>query len=198
MPDWASARAREPGRLHPVELCRAVQGFIDAHPEATLVCDGGEIGQWPQALVNTERRLINGVAGTIGVSLPFALAAKSCRPDHPVLAVMGDGTFGFHMAELDTALRHNLPVIVVIGNDARWNAEYQIQLRSYGAERAKHCDLLPARYDQVAEALGGFGALVRSEKELVDALGDAHESGKPAVINVMIESVPAPVVRRPS
>ena len=198
MPDWASARAREPGRLHPVELCRAVQGFMDEHPDATLVCDGGEIGQWPQALVRTERRLINGVAGTIGVSLPFAMAAKSHRPEHPVVAVMGDGTFGFHMAELDTALRHGLPVIVVIGNDARWNAEYQIQLRSYGPERAKHCDLLPARYDQVAEALGGFGALVCSEEDLAHALRRAYASGKPAVINVMIESVPAPVVRRPS
>jgi acetolactate synthase-1/2/3 large subunit len=198
MAEWSSARATEPSRLHPVELCRAVQDFIERRPETTLVCDGGEIGQWPQALVRTDRRLINGVAGTIGVSLPFALAAKAHRPDHPVLAVMGDGTFGFHMAELDTALRHDLPVIVVIGNDARWNAEYQIQLRSYGPERAKHCDLLPTRYDQLAQALGGFGALVQSEHELADALREAHASRRPAVINVMMESVPAPVVRRPS
>ena len=149
-----------PDRVHPVEMCKAIGEFLERHPGATFVSDGGEIGQWAQALVKTDRRIINGVAGTIGVSLPFAIAAQLARPDHPVIAVMGDGTFGFHMAEFDTAVRYDLPIIVVVGNDARWNAEYQIQLRQYGAERAKNCDLLPSRYDRVAEALGGFGALV--------------------------------------
>jgi len=195
-PQWKSARAKDTGRLHPVEMCRAIGGFIDRHRGATFVSDGGEIGQWAQALVKTDRRIINGAAGTIGVSLPFAIAAKLAHPDHPVVAVMGDGTFGFHMAEFDTAVRYDLPVIVVIGNDARWNAEYQIQLRQYGAERAKNCDLLPSRYDRVAEALGGFGALVSTAADLPDALDRAYLSRKPACINVMIESVAAPIIRR--
>jgi acetolactate synthase-1/2/3 large subunit len=195
-PQWKSVRAKEPGRVHPVEMCRAIGGFIDEHPGATFVSDGGEIGQWAQALVKTDRRIINGVAGTIGVSLPFAIAAKLAHPDHPVVAVMGDGTFGFHMAEFDTAVRYDLPVIVVVGNDARWNAEYQIQLRQYGAERAKNCDLLPSRYDRVAEALGGFGALVSTAADLPDALDRAYLSRKPACINVMIKSQAAPVIRR--
>ena len=196
MPAWKSARASEPDRVHPVALCEAIDRFFAKHRGATLVCDGGEIGQWPQALVETDRRIINGVAGTIGVSLPFAIAAKLARPEHPVVAVMGDGTFGFHMAEFDTAVRYDIPVIAVVGNDARWNAEYQIQLRQYGAERAKNCELLPARYDLVVEALGGFGILVSSAADLPAALDQAHASGKPACINVMIESVPAPVIRR--
>lgn len=195
-PQWESARAKTPDRVHPAEMCRAIGSFIERQPGATFVSDGGEIGQWAQALVKTERRIINGVAGTIGVSLPFAIAAQLARPDHPVVAVMGDGTFGFHMAELDTAVRYDLPVIVVVGNDARWNAEYQIQLRQYGAERAKNCDLLPARYDRVAEALGGFGALVSTAADLSDALDRAYLSRKPSCINVMIESVAAPVIRR--
>jgi acetolactate synthase-1/2/3 large subunit len=177
-------------------MCRAIGSFVDNHRGATFVSDGGEIGQWAQALVKTDRRIINGVAGTIGVSLPFAIAAQLARPDHPVVAVMGDGTFGFHMAEFDTAVRYDLPVIVVVGNDARWNAEYQIQLRQYGAERAKNCDLLPARYDRVAEALGGFGALVSTAADLPDALDRAYLSRRPACINVMIESVAAPIIRR--
>ncbi|MFD0938588.1 thiamine pyrophosphate-dependent enzyme, partial [Methylobacterium trifolii] len=164
-PEWETARGPE-GRVHPIELCRAVDRFLAGHPGATLVCDGGEIGQWPQALIRAERRLINGVSGTIGASLPFAIAAKALNPGAPVVAILGDGTFGFHMAEFDTALRYDLPIIAVVGNDARWNAEYQIQLRSYGAERARHCDLLPSRYDRVAEALGGFGALVTSADAL--------------------------------
>jgi acetolactate synthase-1/2/3 large subunit len=195
-PQWKSVRAKSLDRVHPVEMCRAIGNFIERHPGATFVSDGGEIGQWAQALVKTDRRMINGVAGTIGVSLPFAIAAQLARPDHPVVAVMGDGTFGFHMAEFDTAVRYDLPVIVVVGNDARWNAEYQIQLRQYGAERAKNCDLLPSRYDRVVEALGGFGALVSTAADLPDALDRAYLSGKPACINVMIESVAAPIIRR--
>jgi thiamine pyrophosphate-dependent acetolactate synthase large subunit-like protein len=194
-PQWKSARATGPDRLHPVEMCRTIGDFVQKYPGATFVSDGGEIGQWAQALVKTGRRLINGIAGTIGVSLPFAMAAKLASPGEPVVAVMGDGTFGFHMAEFDTAVRNDLPVIVVVGNDARWNAEYQIQLRQYGAERAKNCDLLPSRYDRVVEALGGFGALASSSAELTDALEHAYRSGKPACINVMIESVAAPVIR---
>lgn len=196
-PAWADL-AGGPGRLHPVALCRGVDAFLARHPEATLVCDGGEIGQWPQALVRAGRRLVNGVSGTIGAAIPFAIAAQMERPGAPVVAVLGDGTFGFHMAEFDTALRYGAPIIAVVGNDARWNAEHQIQLRSYGPERARHCDLLPTRYDAVVEALGGFGALVTEPRDLGSALEAARASGKPACINVMIESVPAPAIRRPA
>jgi acetolactate synthase-1/2/3 large subunit len=194
--EWTSVRAAASDRVHPIEMCKAISNFVEQHQGATFVSDGGEIGQWAQALVKTDRRIINGVAGTIGVSLPFAIAAQLARPDHPVVAVMGDGTFGFHMAEFDTAVRYDLPVIVVVGNDARWNAEYQIQLRQYGAERAKNCDLLPSRYDRVVEALGGFGALVSTAADLPDALNRAYLSRRPACINVMIESVAAPIIRR--
>ncbi len=194
---WAELRGGE-GRLHPVELCRAVDAFLADHPEGTLICDGGEIGQWPQALVRSGRRLINGVSGTIGASIPFAMAAALERPGAPVLAVLGDGTFGFHMAEFDTAVRHRIPFVAVVGNDARWNAEHQIQLRSYGPERTHHCDLLPTRYDEVVRALGGFGALVTEASALPAALAAAHASGLPACVNVMIESVPAPAIRRPA
>jgi acetolactate synthase I/II/III large subunit len=190
-PSWRLATG-SPGHLHPAELSRVVAEFIEGHPKSTLVCDGGEIGQWPQAIIKTDRRLINGVSGTIGASIPFAIAAKAFNPIAPVIAVLGDGTFGFHMAEFDTALRCGFPIIAVVGNDARWNAEYQIQLRSFGAERARYCDLLPTRYDQVVSALGGFGALATSIDELRSALQSAHASGKPACINVMIDGVAAP------
>ncbi len=195
-PQWASLRSSDAAHLHPVEMCRTIGAFLAAHPHATYVCDGGEIGQWAQALVHPQRRLINGVAGTIGVSLPFAIAAQLAHPQQPVVAVMGDGTFGFHMAEFDTAVRYGIPLIAVVGNDARWNAEYQIQLRQYGAERARNCELLPSHYERVAEALGGFGACVSTAEGLRTALEQAHRSGKPACINVMMESVAAPIIRR--
>jgi acetolactate synthase-1/2/3 large subunit len=142
------------------------------------------------------RRIINGPAGSIGASIPFAVAARAADPLAPVIAVMGDGTFGFHMAEFDTAVRCNLPFVAVVGNDQAWNAEHQIQLRDYGADRAHGCDLLPTRYDLAAAALGGHGELVTRAADLPGAIERALASGKPACVNVMIERVPAPIVRR--
>ena len=109
---------------------------------------------------------------------------------------MGDGTFGFHSAEFDTAVRHKLPFVLIVGNDARWNAEYQIQLKSYGAARLHACELLPARYDQVAIAFGGHGELVTQAEQLMPAVARAIAAGLPACVNVMIEGVPAPLVKR--
>ena len=85
----------------------------------------------------------------------------------------------------------------MVGNDARWNAEHQIQLRDYGADRAHGCSLAPAtRYDLVAAALGGHGEFVQDAAELPAALERAFASGRPACVNVLIEGQPAPVVRR--
>lgn len=197
-PAWKTLAAKEPGKLHPAELCRGIAPLLAAHQNAILVCDGGEVGQWPQAMLAPSRRIINGPAGSIGASIPFAIAARAADPQAPVIAVMGDGTFGFHMAEFDTAVRCNLPFVAVVGNDATWNAEHQIQLREYGPNRIHGCELLPSRYDLVVQALGGHGELVTSAADLPAALERALVSGKPACVNVMIERVPAPVIRRPS
>jgi acetolactate synthase-1/2/3 large subunit len=186
-PEWKSID----GALHAVVVCRAVQKLLEA-PDAVLVSDGGEFGQWAQACLSAPRRVINGPAGSIGSALPFAAAAKLAFPEAPVVAMLGDGTFGFHMSEIDTAVRYGLNYVAVIGNDACWNAEYQIALKSYGAERAKNLDLLPTRYGAAAAALGAHGEDVVEEKGLVSALTRAARSGKPAVVNVLIERQPAP------
>lgn len=179
------------GRNHPAAVCREVQALLDS-PDAVLVSDGGEFGQWAQACLAAPHRIINGPAGSIGSALPFAAAAKLAFPRSRVVAMLGDGTFGFHMSEIDTAVRHGLEYIAVVGNDATWNAEYQIQLRAYGAERARGCELLPTRYGAVAAAMGAHGEDVVSFTELKPALARAAAAGKPACVNVMIERVPAP------
>ena len=191
---WGSLASTTEGALHPAEVGRAVQGQIDRADEAVLVADGGEFGQWAQACVSAPTRLINGPAGAIGSALPFAIAAKLARPRATVIAMLGDGTFGFHMAEYDTAVRARLPFVGVVGNDQCWNAEHQIQLRAYGAARAHGCELLPTRYDQVAAALGGRGEQVTRATELEPALERAAASGQPACVNVMIERRAAPAV----
>jgi acetolactate synthase I/II/III large subunit len=190
--DTASDRPAEPGRLHPVELCAPLQPVLDSHPQSVLVCDGGEFGQWAQACLHAPRRVINGPAGAIGSALPMALAGRLAEPGAPVIALMGDGTAGFHLAEFDTAVRYGLPLVAVIGNDARWNAEYQIQLKAYGRERTIGCELLPSRYDQVCVALGGHGEFVESPDQMAPALRRALASGRPACINVALQGVAAP------
>lgn len=193
---WLSATSSIADRLHPVQALRPLQALLDSHPDSVFISDGGEIGQWAQACLNAPHRVINGVAGAIGAALPFALGARVAVPDAPIIAVMGDGTFGFHTAEMDTAVRYGLPFLAVVGNDARWNAEYQIQLRDYGSERLIGCELLPTRYDQVTVAFGGHGEYVTSADALMPAAQRAIASGKPSCVNVMIEGLPAPNVRR--
>ena len=185
-----------PGRLHPVQMLRPLQALLDSHAESVLVCDGGEIGQWASACLSAPHRVINGVAGSIGSGLPYALGARCAQPDAPVVAVMGDGTVGFHIAEFDTAVRYRLPFVAVVGNDARWNAEYQIQLREYGSGRLLGCELLPTRYDLVAQAFGAHGEQVSDAAAMTPAVGRASATGLPACINVMIEGVAAPQIRR--
>jgi len=191
---WPGEDTLQPGRLHPAELCRGLEAVLKADPNAVLICDGGEIPQWPQTIRLPNRRMINGVGASIGGATPFAIGARHAT-GATVIAVSGDGAFGFHLAEMDTALRHKLPVVMVIGNDATWNAEHQLQLRAYGADRAHGCDLLPTRYDLVIQAFGGHGEHVTSSDALVPALERAIASGLPACVNVDIISCPAPVVR---
>jgi len=85
-----------------------------------------------------------------------------------------------------------------VGNDARWNAEHQLQLQHYGAERTVGCELRATRYDQVAVALGAHGEHVEYPADLEAALARAVASGRPAVLNVMIDGVPAPTYRKAS
>ena len=91
---WETLTSTTPGKLHAIDVARALKPFVDADPDTILICDGGEYAQWAQSLIRCERRLVNGVAGAIGVSIPFAAAARAVDPHAPIFAVLGDGTFG--------------------------------------------------------------------------------------------------------
>ena len=192
---WETARASA-GRVHPAHLARPLQSILDNHPDAILIADGGEIGQWAQACLNAPHRVINGVAGSIGAGLPFAIGARVAESRAPIVAVMGDGTFGFHTAELDTAVTRKLPFLAVIGNDARWNAEHQIQIREYGPDRAHGCELRELRYDLIAQAFGAWGERVTTAGEVLPAAQRAVASGRPACLDVLIDGLPAPQISR--
>jgi acetolactate synthase-1/2/3 large subunit len=193
---WATLVSPRDGPVHPVEVCRGVSALLGRDPNAVFVSDGGEFGQWAQACLDAPHRITNGPAGAIGAAVPFAVAARLALPAAPIVAMSGDGAFGFHMAEIDTGVRYGLPFVAVVGNDAAWNAERQIQIRTYGAERARHCELLATRYDRVVAALGGHGEHVDRASDLPGALERAVRSGRPACVNVAIDRLPAPNLAR--
>ena len=189
-----SATPRQPkDEILPVDICTAVQRQIDAtSAECVLIVDGGEFGQWCQSAITGDYRLINGPSGAIGGGLCYGIGAKKAMPEAVVIALMGDGTIGFHLGEFETALRADTPFVAVIGNDARWNAEHQIQLRDYGAERLIGCTLSGARYDLAVAGLGGHGEYVTDPADLDAALARAIASGKAACVNVAMTGLPAP------
>ena len=195
-PSWQGMEAADGEPLRSIEAVEAVRAYLAGAADSVFVCDGGEWGQWAQAGITASTRIINGPAGAIGSSIPFAIAARLARPSARVVTVLGDGTAGFHIMEYDTAVRYGLSFVGVVGNDAAWNAEYQIQLREYGPERMVGCELLPSRYDRIVDALGGHGEHIESADALPTALERAGASGLPALLDVRLARDPAPVVRR--
>ena len=124
-------------------------------------------------------RLNSGPFGTMGVGLPYGLGAKVAKPEAQVLVLHGDGSFGLNAMELDTAARHQLPVITVISLNGGWTAD---------PERNKPGrDLGYTRFDRMAEALGCYGEHVETPDGIRPALERAAEAGVPAVVNVVTD-----------
>lgn len=194
--DWSQLKSTSPGRMHAAQVCRGINEFLGQSNDAVFISDGGEFGQWAQACISAPHRIINGPSGSIGSAIPFAMAARLAFPESVIVATLGDGTFGFHPLEFDTAVRETLPFVAVVGNDDCWNAEYQIQLRDYGSDRTHACELTTTAYDEVVRTLGGHGESVSNPDELPDALQRAVRSARPACLNVAIERIAAPVFRR--
>ena len=178
--------------LNSGSLCIAVERKIQDFPGAIVIHDGGEFGQWAQSVITSGKRIINGISGAIGGGLCYGLAASKACGNTPVFVLMGDGTSGFHIAEFETAVRENASFVAIIGNDLRWNAEHQIQMREYGSDRLIGCELSGARYDLMVEAMGGHGEYVTDLSQLDSALERSLASGLPSCINVIIEGLPAP------
>ncbi|MGH8814330.1 MAG: thiamine pyrophosphate-dependent enzyme, partial [Advenella sp.] len=183
--------AANPG---PNAICQAVQKILDEAADPILISDGGEFGQWAQAFCQAPTRIINGLSGAIGGALCYAVAASIARPNATIIAMMGDGTVGFHSTEFETAARENASFIAVVGNDSRWNAEYMIQLREYGPDRLYGCTLNDsARYDLLASALGAQGAYTEQADQLDEMLNNAANNHGATCINIRMEGKAAPV-----
>jgi acetolactate synthase-1/2/3 large subunit len=175
--------------LDPQRMCREVRDWLDTLERPIVIGDGGDIVATAAKIIPVRGEgawMDPGPLGTLGVGMPFALAAQLAHPDRRVVIVYGDGSFGFNGFEFDTAVRFGLPVIGVVGNDGAWGQMMRPQGAIYGWDRLEGVLLNRTRYDKVVEALGGHGEHVTEPDQLRPALERAAESGKPALINVEI------------
>jgi acetolactate synthase-1/2/3 large subunit len=154
-----------------------------------VVGDGGDFVSYAGRVVDSFQPgcwLDPGPFGCLGSGFGYALAAKLARPRRQVVLLLGDGAFGFSGMELDTLARHGVAVVAVVGNNGIWALEKHPMEALYGYSVV--AELRPeTRYDQVAEALGCRGWLVRSPGELRPALEAAFTCGAPAVVNVLTD-----------
>jgi acetolactate synthase-1/2/3 large subunit len=171
--------------IHPLRLCKEVRDFV--RRDAIVVVDGQEILNYGRQSIPTfvpGHRLNSGALGCMGIGLPFGLGAKVARPEAQVLVLHGDGSFGINAMEIDTAVRHRIPVVVVISNNGGWTADapWALPLPKPG-RRLGH-----TRYDRMAQELGAHGEFVEKPNEIRPALERAFASGKPAVVNVITDA----------
>jgi acetolactate synthase-1/2/3 large subunit len=170
--------------IHPLRLCREVRDFL--RRDAILVVDGQEILNYGRQSIPTfvpGHRLNSGAFGTMGVGLPFGVGAKVASPETQVVVLHGDGSYGINAMEVDTAVRHRIPVLVVISNNGGWTADAPWTLPLPKPGRT----LGHTRYDRVAAELGAHGEFVEKPHEIRPALERAWASGKPAVVNVITD-----------
>ena len=177
-----------PGMLHPYHAAKAAMGALD---EGTaIVFDGGESSAWCDAHLRSAGPglfMTNGYLGCLGISQGFAIGTSIARPERRVAIFTGDGAVGFNIQEFDTMVRHGLPVLTVVMNNACWGMSQHGQDIVYGANRRSAVALADTHYDRVAMAFGGYGERVDRYADIARAMRRALDSGKPACINLIID-----------
>ncbi len=179
--------------MHPLALYQQLRRCL---PAEVLYCwDGGDFCHWGRAYLPALRsggwvRL--GPLGTIGAALPNAVALQMAHPEERVVLIIGDGALGFYLAELDTLVRHRLPVVIIVGNDAGWGIERELQREVSGSHDTVACELRPTRYDLIMQACGGGGELVETVEQVEPALARAFASETPYLINVRVRGARSP------
>jgi thiamine pyrophosphate-dependent acetolactate synthase large subunit-like protein len=173
-------KLQEDGDIHPVRMLEAVRDF--AKRDAILCVDGQETLNYGRLTIPTfspGHRLNSGPFGTMGVGLPFGVGAKVACPDKQVIVVHGDGSMGLNAMELDTAIRHKIPILVVISLNGGWTGDPKREKPGR--------DLGYTRYDKICEALGGYGEYITKVEDIRPALERAQkkvDEGMVALVNV--------------
>jgi acetolactate synthase-1/2/3 large subunit len=178
--------AMEPDGIHPYRAAREIAEHIPAG--AILVRDGGESAvwiDWASTDLDLHQNLGLGYQGHLGIGQGYAIGAQRAHPGRRIVQVTGDGAIGFHLQEWDTMVRHDLPVVTIVFNNACWGMSIHGQHAVYGADGDVISRLAPTRYDQVAEGLGAFGQHVTEIDDIGPAIDRALESGRPSVVNLV-------------
>jgi len=173
--------------LHPLRIYAELGRVLDR--DAIVICDGGDFASYAGRAIQSYEPgcwLDPGPFGCLGCGPGYALAAKLARPDRQVVLLLGDGAFGFSGMEWDTLARHGVAVVGVMGNNGIWGLEKHPMEFLYGYSVV--AELRPeTRYDQMVEALGCDGALVREPEALRPALEQALAGDRPALVNVLTD-----------
>lgn len=183
---WAQSSQKP---INPIRLCYEIARFLDRNAIVTI--DGGEILDFGRNLIpayTPGARMNPGVTGLLGIGIPFAIGAKLAHPERQVLCLCGDGSFGLNGMELDTAARHEVPIVVVVSNNACWGVCANIQRGVYGDACTYGTRLAYTRYDLMAQSLDCYGETVESPDQIQPALARAFEAHKPALLNVITDS----------
>ncbi len=173
-------------RINPIKLLKELDKLVD--DDSIIIGDGGDFVATASYVLRPRgplRWLDPGVFGTLGVGAGFALGAKLCRPESEVWIIYGDGSAGYSIAEYDTFVRHNVPVISVVGNDARWSQIARDQINILNDDIATA--LRPTDYDAVAKAYGGDGSAAYSVEDFIESVKTAKQKKVPYLINAIIE-----------
>jgi len=188
----AQAASDDASPMHPAALCRELSRAL---PRDVLYSwDGGDFVHWGRALLPARESggwLRLGPLGTIGSSLPNGLALQLAHPGRPVAVITGDGALGFYIAEMDTAVRHKLPIVVIVGNDAGWGLERELQSFASGGATVA-CELQSTPYDVIMKGFGGGGETIDRLDQVRPAVQRAFASGMPYCLNVKIRGVRSP------
>ncbi len=157
--------------------------------DAVVICDGGDFASYAGKFIEVFEPggwLDTGPYGCLGNGLGYAIAARVVRPSSQVVLLLGDGAAGFSLMDVDSLVRHGLPVVMIVGNNGMWGLEKHPMQAIYGWDMA--CDLQPGcRYDEVVRSLGGGGETVSSPAEIGPALDRAFASGVPYLVNVLTD-----------
>ena len=155
-----------------------------------MIGDGGDVVAAVSRVLRVHRPghwLDPGPFGCLGIGPPYALGVKTASPTKQVVVVAGDGAFGLNGFELDTLARFDLPVVVVIGNDAAWGEIRIPQVGIYGADAEVATRLAPTPYHRLTDVFGGHAEHVERPDELAPALERALAASEPALVNVMLD-----------
>jgi thiamine pyrophosphate-dependent acetolactate synthase large subunit-like protein len=176
--------ASEADPIHPLRIYGELGRLLDS--DAVVIGDGGDFVSYAGKYIEPERPggwLDPGPYGCLGTGLGYAIAARIARPSAQVVLLLGDGAAGFSLMDVDTLVRHRLPVVMICGNNGIWGLEKHPMQAIYGYDVA--ADLQPqCRYDQVVSALGGAGELVTRPADIAPALRRAFNSGAAYLVNV--------------